>query len=146
MSFQDAIRTCLQRKYVDFTGRARRSEYWFFFLFTAIAGLVGAILDAIFGIRSDVYSGTGPIEGLIHLALLLPSLAVGARRLHDTGRSGWWLLIGLIPVVGWIILIVFFVQDSQPDNKYGPNPKGVGQGYSASYPETPPPPPTPQQF
>jgi uncharacterized membrane protein YhaH (DUF805 family) len=145
MSFRDAIRTCL-RKYVDFTGRARRSEYWFFFLFTAIAGLVGAILDAIFGIRSDVYSGTGPIEGLIHLALLLPSLAVGARRLHDTGRSGWWLLIGLIPVVGWIILIVFFVQDSQPDNKYGPNPKGLGQDYGASYRETPPPPPAPQQF
>ena len=145
MSFQDAIRTCLQRKYVDFTGRARRSEYWFFFLFTAVAGLVGAILDAIFGIRSDVYR-TGPIEGLIHLALLLPSLAVGARRLHDTGRSGWWLLIGLIPVVGWIILIVFFVQDSQPDNKYGPNPKGLGQGHGASYRETPPPPPAPQQF
>jgi uncharacterized membrane protein YhaH (DUF805 family) len=145
MSFQDAIRTCL-RKYVDFTGRARRSEYWFFFLFTAIAGLVGAILDAIFGLRSGVYSGTGPIEGLIHLALLLPSLAVGARRLHDTGRSGWWLLIGLIPVVGWIILLVFFVQDSEPDNKYGPNPKGLGQGYGASYGETPPPPPAPQQF
>jgi uncharacterized membrane protein YhaH (DUF805 family) len=143
MSFQDAIRTCLQ-KYVDFTGRARRSEYWFFFLFSALAGLVGAILDAIFGLRSGIYSGTGPIEGLIHLALLLPSLAVGVRRLHDTGRSGWWLLIGLIPIVGWIILLVFFVQDSQPDNKYGPNPKGLDQSYRASYGETPP--PAPQQF
>ena len=69
------------------------------------------------------YGGTGPIQGLLHLALLLPTLAVGARRLHDTGRSGWWLLIGLIPVVGWIILIVFFVQDSQPANKYGPTPR-----------------------
>lgn len=137
MSFQDAIRVCLQRKYADFTGRARRSEYWFFFLFTALAGLVGSILDSLFNIRSGTYGGTGPIQGLIQLALLLPGLAVGARRLHDTGRSGWWLLIALIPVVGWIILLVFFLQDSQPDNKYGPNPKGVGQGYGPGPSEMP---------
>jgi uncharacterized membrane protein YhaH (DUF805 family) len=144
MSFQDAVRICLQRKYADFNGRARRSEYWFFILFTAIAGAVGGVLDAIFRIRSGAYGGTGPIQGLIQLALLVPTLAVGARRLHDTGRSGWWLLIGLIPIVGWIILIVFFVQDSHPDNQYGPNPKGLGQGYSG-YGETPPPPTAPQQ-
>ena len=145
MSFQDAIRTCLQRKYADFHGRARRSEYWFFILFTAIVGAVGGILDAIFGTRSEMYSGTGPIQGLLQLALLLPTLAVGARRLHDTSRSGWWLLIGLIPLVGWIILIVFFVQDSHPANQHGPNPKDLREGHGAGYSETPPPPPAPQQ-
>ena len=145
MSFQDAVRTCLQRKYADFHGRARRSEYWFFFLFTVLASLVGSILDGLFGLRGGPYGGTGPIQGLIQLALLLPGLAVGARRLHDTGRSGWWLLIGLIPVVGWIILLVFFVQDSQPDNQYGPNPKALGQGYAAGNTETPPSPAAPQQ-
>ena len=143
MPFQDAVRICLQRKYVDFTGRARRSEYWFFFLFTVLAGIVGGILDGLFGWRGGPYGSTGPIQGLIQLALLLPSLAVGARRLHDTGRSGWWLLIALIPVVGWIILLVFFVQDSQQDNQYGPNPKVLGQGYEAGNNETPPPPPPP---
>ena len=141
MPFQDAVRICLQRKYVDFTGRARRSEYWFFFLFTVLAGIVGGILDGLFGWRGGPYGGTGPIQGLIQLALLLPSLAVGARRLHDTGRSGWWLLIALIPVVGWIILLVFFVQDSQQDNQYGPNPKVLGQGYEAGNNQTPPSPP-----
>jgi uncharacterized membrane protein YhaH (DUF805 family) len=139
MSFQDAIKTCLQRKYADFHGRARRSEYWFFILFTAIVSIVGSILDAIFGLRTGAASGgTGPIQGLLQLALLVPTLAVGARRLHDTGRSGWWLLIGLIPIVGWIILIVFFVQDSQPANQYGPSPKEYGD---AGYQAAPPPPP-----
>jgi len=136
MSFQDAVRVCLQRKYAEFRGRARRSEYWFFILFTAIASAVGGALDAIFRIRSGAYGGTGPIQGVIQLALLLPTLAVGVRRLHDTGRSGWWLLIGLIPVVGWVFLVVFFVQDSQPDNQYGPTPKGLG--YGAGYREGPP--------
>ena len=125
MSFQESIKTCLQRKYATFNGRARRSEYWFFVLFTALVGIVAGILDSILGWRNGSY-GTGPIQGILQLALLVPTLAVGARRLHDTGRSGWWQLISLIPLVGWIILIVFYVQDSQQDNKYGPNPKGVG--------------------
>jgi uncharacterized membrane protein YhaH (DUF805 family) len=143
MSFQDAIRTCLQRKYADFHGRARRSEYWFFILFSAIVSAVAGILDTIFGIRSGTY-GTGPIQGIVQLALLLPTLAVGVRRLHDTSRSGWWLLIGLIPFVGWIILLVFFVQDSQPANQHGPNPKGLGDGHGAGYSGTTP--PAPQQY
>ena len=139
MSFQDAIRTCLQRIYADFNGRARRSEYWFFILFTAIVSAVGGVLDAILGIRSGVYGGTGPIQGVLQLALLVPTLAAGARRLHDTGRSGWWLLIGLIPIVGWIILVVFFVQDSHPANQHGPNPKDVSEGQGAGYIDSPPP-------
>jgi uncharacterized membrane protein YhaH (DUF805 family) len=130
MSFQDAVRTCLQ-KYVDFSGRARRSELWFFVLFNVIVSVVASIIDSILGTRSG--SGYGVVQGLAGLALLLPNLAVGARRLHDTGRSAWWLLIGLVPLVGAIVLIVFYVQDSQGDNQYGPSPKALG----GAYPEPP---------
>ncbi|MGA8249083.1 MAG: DUF805 domain-containing protein [Nocardioides sp.] len=119
MSFADAVRTCLN-KYADFSGRARRSEYWFFFLFNVLVSIVASIIDAIIGTRSGSF---GLIEGIAALALLLPGLAVGARRLHDTTKSGWWLLIGLIPIIGAIVLIIFFVQDSHPDNQYGPSPK-----------------------
>jgi uncharacterized membrane protein YhaH (DUF805 family) len=122
MSFQDAVRICLTRKYADFRGRARRSEYWFFILFTVIVSVAGSVLDSVFDIRSASYS-TGPIQGILQLALFVPTIAVAARRLHDTGRSGWWQLITVIPVIGWIILIVFLVQDSQPANQHGPNPK-----------------------
>jgi uncharacterized membrane protein YhaH (DUF805 family) len=136
MSFQDAVRTCLQQKYVDFSGRARRSEYWFFVLFYVIVRFVANIIDAIIGTRGFAVN-QGLLGTLVALALLLPGLGVGVRRLHDTGRSGWWLLIGLIPLVGAIVLIVFFVQDSQPDNQYGPNPKGIAGGQY--YQEMPPP-------
>jgi len=113
------------KKYAVFEGRARRREYWFFVLFVVIIAVVLAIADRITGTYSAAY-GTGLLGGLFSLAVLIPSLAVGARRLHDTGRSGWWLLIGLIPFVGAIVLIVFFVIDSQAGtNEYGPNPKGV---------------------
>src|SRR4051795_11359182 len=106
MSFQDAVRTCLQ-KYVDVSGRARRSELWFFVLFNVMVGVVAGIIDVILGTRSGGY---GVVQSLAGLALFLPNLAVGARRLHDTGRSAWWLLIGLVPLVGAIILIVFYLQ------------------------------------
>jgi uncharacterized membrane protein YhaH (DUF805 family) len=106
------------RQYVDFAGRARRKEYWMFTLVNVIIALVLAILDNVFttGILGLVYS----------LAVLLPSLAVGVRRLHDTGRSGWWLLISLIPLIGAIVLVVFFATDGEPQpNAYGPDPKAV---------------------
>jgi len=124
MSFTDAVRTCLS-KYAVFGGRARRSEYWWFFLFNVLVSIVAGIIDAILG--TDSGSGTGLIGALAALALLLPNLAVGIRRLHDTGRVGWWILIGLIPIVGWIVLLVFYLQDSHPDNQYGPSPKGAAQ-------------------
>lgn len=105
------------KNYVGFQGRARRKEYWMFILFHVIIYVGLAILEQILGI-------TGVLSGLYSLAIILPSLAVGARRLHDTGRSGWWLLISLIPLIGSIILLVFNCQDSeQNDNKYGSNPK-----------------------
>jgi len=114
------------KKYAVFEGRARRREYWFYALFVVLISIGLNIVDRILGTYNAEY-GTGILGGLFSLAVLIPSLAVGARRLHDTGRSGWWLLIGLIPLIGAIVLIVFFVIDSQPGtNQYGPNPKGVG--------------------
>jgi uncharacterized membrane protein YhaH (DUF805 family) len=107
------------KKYAVFTGRAHRTEYWMFFLFNIIIGIVLGIIEGIFG-------GPGILGALYGLAVLVPGIAVGVRRLHDTNRTGWWLLIGLIPIIGIIVLIVFFVQDSQPgENQYGPNPKAA---------------------
>ncbi|MDR1506208.1 MAG: DUF805 domain-containing protein [Treponema sp.] len=115
------------KKYAVFSGRARRKEYWMFFLFNCIVsiilGLLGRIPGAgsVFGIVSIIYS----------LALIVPSLAVAVRRLHDTNRSGWMFLLILIPLVGAIIVLVFSVQDGTPgDNKFGPNPKGVSAAVS----------------
>ncbi|MFC4409097.1 DUF805 domain-containing protein [Chungangia koreensis] len=105
------------QNYIGFSGRARRKEYWMFVLINAIIILVLSILESLMGLP-------GIISGLYSLAVLLPSLAVSVRRLHDTGKSGWWILLGLIPFVGTIILLVFFVLDSEDGaNQYGPNPK-----------------------
>lgn len=105
------------KKYAVFNGRARRKEYWMFVLFNLIIALVLGLIERLVG-------GPGILANLYSLAVLIPGLAVAFRRLHDTNRSGWWILIGLIPLVGFIILIVFMAQDSQPgDNQYGPNPK-----------------------
>jgi uncharacterized membrane protein YhaH (DUF805 family) len=107
------------KKYAVFTGRARRKEYWMFALFNVIIAIALGIIEGIVG-------GPGVLGGLYGLAVLIPSIAVGVRRLHDTGRSGWWILIGLVPVIGFIVLIVFFTTDGQPGtNQYGPNPKGA---------------------
>ena len=106
------------KQYADFNGRAHRTEFWMFVLIHFIILIVLAVVDSMI-------TG-GIIYALYALAVLLPYLAVAVRRLHDTGRSGWWLLIGLIPLIGTIILIVFWVADSQPgDNAFGPNPKAV---------------------
>lgn len=105
------------KNYVGFSGRARRKEYWMFTLFNFIVTLVLAIVDYLAGMDQVLTS-------LYSLAIFLPSLAVGARRLHDIGKSGWWQLISLIPFIGAIILLIFFVKDSEPgDNRFGPNPK-----------------------
>lgn len=115
MNMEQAVRSVLG-KYADFSGRARRSEYWFWYLTVVIAYVVALIIDQVIGV---------PIVTIIvALAVIVPTLAVGVRRLHDTDKSGWFILIGLIPFVGAIVLLVFFVMDSTPDNQYGPNPKG----------------------
>jgi len=112
------------KQYAVFKGRARRKEYWFFILFNLIASLVLTVVDFMTG-SLDAELGMGLLSGLYSLAVLIPSLAVTVRRLHDTGRTGWWLLIGLIPLIGAIVLLVFMLLDSQPgDNEYGANPKG----------------------
>ena len=113
------------KQYAVFKGRARRKEYWFFILFNLIASLLLTLVDFMTG-SLDAELGMGLLSGLYSLAILIPSLAVTVRRLHDTGRTGWWLLIGLIPLIGAIVLLVFMLLDSQSgDNEYGASPKGV---------------------
>ena len=113
------------KKYAVFEGRAQRKEYWFYILFFILFAIVVSLAENALGL-ADPETGSGPLSLVYSLALLVPSIAVAVRRLHDTGRSGWWILIGLIPVAGAIVLIVFYVFDSEPgDNQYGPNPKGV---------------------
>jgi uncharacterized membrane protein YhaH (DUF805 family) len=110
------------RQYADFAGRARRTEYWMFFLFTLIIQIVLAVLDSLLGLA--FMPGSGVLTTLYLLAVLLPSLGVSVRRLHDTGRSGWWVLIGLVPFVGAIVLIVFAaLEGDRGPNAFGPDPK-----------------------
>ena len=111
------------QKYFDFGGRARRAEYWNFVLFNMIASILLIVVDQVIGTGS-LESGTGLLSGIYTLAVLLPSLGVSVRRLHDTGRSGWWLLISLVPLVGLIVLLIFTISDSDAgSNQYGPSPK-----------------------
>jgi len=113
------------RQYGDFEGRARRKEYWMFVLINILVGFIFTVLDDMFGL-ADEETGTGVFSTLYGLAVLIPSLAVSVRRLHDTGRSGWWILIVLIPVLGAIWLIVLLATDGKPgQNQYGINPKEV---------------------
>jgi uncharacterized membrane protein YhaH (DUF805 family) len=109
-NFSQAVATCL-RKYVDFSGRASRSEFWWFFLFQIIVMIVTGMMSEI-------------LNGIAALGLLLPGLAVGARRLHDIGKSAWFLLLGLIPVLGFLVLLYWFVQPSEGANAYG-NPEAT---------------------
>ena len=127
MGFGTAIQAFWQN-YAHFKGRARRSEYWFIQLFLLLTNLAAAVIDLVL-MRGDVErfiaNGGGGIVGLIWiLVTIVPSLAVLVRRLHDTSKSGWWALIGLVPIAGAIVLLVFTVADStQGENTYGASPK-----------------------
>jgi len=126
MSFGQAVSSVFS-KYVTFSGRARRSEYWYWVLFAFLLGVVAAILDAVF--KSYAYNSNGVKFGWVSVVvgalLLLPSIAVTMRRLHDTGRSGWWWLVSALCGIGAIIVFFFCLGDSKPGaNQYGPNPKG----------------------
>lgn len=111
------------KNYAKFEGRARRKEYWMFALFMFLFLLVLSLIDLAFGVYSEE-AGMGLLSGIFTLATAIPSLAVSARRLHDIGKSAWFLLLSLIPLIGSIILLVWTLKDSEPgDNKWGPNPK-----------------------
>ena len=111
------------RKYATFSGRAQRSEFWFFVGVYLLILFLLAIVDGLLGVF-DTAGEVGLLSGLFALSMVLPWLAVCARRLHDTGRSGWWMLVSFIPLIGSLILLVFLVQDSAPgNNAFGPNPK-----------------------
>lgn len=125
MSALDYFKLCMTKKYADFTGRARRSEYWYFVLMSIVAffalNTFFTILVSIGLIRIPFFFAALLI--IYFIAILIPTFAVLVRRLHDTGKSGWWYFIGFVPIIG-IALLIFLVQDSQPGtNKWGPNPK-----------------------
>jgi uncharacterized membrane protein YhaH (DUF805 family) len=110
------------RKYTDFNGRARRKEFWYFNLFHVLVVLGLMAVDSAAGLGGFLFV-------IYPVAVVIPAIAVGVRRLHDTGRGAGWLLIGFIPVVGTIALVIFLLQDSQPHtNSYGPNPELAERG------------------
>lgn len=122
------------KQYVDFSGRARRREYWMFFLVNLVVLIVLSLVDTMLGTggwRSTAGGGSfsaagslGLLSGLYSLAVLLPTIAVAVRRLHDTDRSGWWFLIGFVPIVGGIVLLIFYVlEGTRGPNRFGPDPK-----------------------
>jgi uncharacterized membrane protein YhaH (DUF805 family) len=123
MGFTTAVTTCFG-KYVTFTGRARRSEYWFFALYSLLAGVAAMILDKFIDPpAADVPYAVGIVYLVVVLANFLPGLAVMVRRLHDTNKSGWWWLIVFVPFVGAILLIVWFcIKGTEGDNRFGPDP------------------------
>jgi uncharacterized membrane protein YhaH (DUF805 family) len=112
------------KKYAEFKGRARRAEYWYFVLFNAIFTIVAAILDKVIDPGVKIAGFYGIIYALYTLAVIIPSLAVVVRRLHDTGKSGWMILVGLIPLAGAIwLLVLMIIKGDVGENKYGPDPK-----------------------
>ena len=126
MDFTTAVRTCFQ-KYVTFSGRAQRSEFWWFALFNLVGSFVLGLVDAIlFGWASD---DPQFLNGIFGLVMFLPSISVAVRRLHDTDRSGWWWWLVLIPLIGWIILIVWYAtKGTDGPNRFGPDPLDGGSG------------------
>jgi uncharacterized membrane protein YhaH (DUF805 family) len=134
--------TAALKKYAVFTGRSSRSEYWYFILFclliSVMISFVEGFFQGLFGVSSS--ETQFPILGpAFQLAMLIPSISISVRRLHDISKSGWWLLLDLIPIVGWIIIFCFSVMDStQGDNIYGPNPKSINpsQGSGSGQPTT----------
>ena len=118
------------KKYAVFSGRARREEYWYFVLLNILIAIMLDLIDALTGSFSR-RAGMGLLSGIYALAVLIPGISIAVRRLHDISRSGWWLLFGLIPLIGPIVLIVFLVSDSKPEqNQYGPSPKGIARSLS----------------
>ena len=111
------------KKYAVFSGRARRMEFWYFVLFNLVVYIVLSLIDTLLG-TYNIVSGVGLLSGIYSLAVLIPTLALWVRRLHDIDRTGWWILINLIPLIGTIVLLVFALTPGTPgSNRYGPDPK-----------------------
>lgn len=123
--FQDYFLDVIKNKYAEFHGRARRSEYWFFILFKWVTLFAITTVGGFLGFLSESIATIGPILIVIfYLGMIIPTLAVTVRRLHDSGNSGWMLLLQIIPAIGAIVILIFTVTDSQPHtNQWGPNPK-----------------------
>ncbi len=115
MGFMEAVKSCF-RRYVDFQGRSPRSEYWWFYLSILVFYILIIVLAAVVPLLG--------ILGILMLAFIIPSIAVSIRRLHDLDKSGWWLLLGMIPVVGLILLYWFCLKGTEGDNRFGPDPLG----------------------
>ena len=121
VSFKEAVERAIMQNYCNFDGRASRSEYWWYVLFNTLLGFAIGIVFVWSETMMDI------VSGVAGLALLLPGLGLAVRRLHDIGKSGWWLLIGLIPLIGAIILLIWYCKESQMQpNEYGPVPNMVG--------------------
>ncbi|MCB9189202.1 MAG: DUF805 domain-containing protein [Flavobacteriales bacterium] len=129
----DYFKFVVFENYANFNGRARRSEFWYFVLASFLLSIVISIIEGALGMgnyyatSNSFYFSGGILSNLLNLALMIPSLAVGARRLHDTNKSGWLQLLWIIPIIGWIVLLVFFVQEGdEGTNQYGQDPKNLG--------------------
>lgn len=127
MGFNDAIKSVLSN-YANFSGRAPRSEYWWWVLALLIIFLIAAVIDEMIiipalGVELAANSGGQPLSTIVSLALLLPNIAVAVRRLHDVDRSGWWVLLSFIPIIGLLVLLFWYVQrGTESENRFGPNP------------------------
>ena len=117
MDFQTSIKTCFN-KYAVFSGRASRSEFWFFVLFAFLGGIISSIIDVM--ILGYPFEEDGPINLIFTIALMIPSISVAARRLHDINKSGWWQLLW-ITIIGGILLIIWYATDGErKKNRFGP--------------------------
>ena len=132
VSFSQAIRTCAKEKYANATGRATRAEYWWWMLFYYLV-MLGTVLVLIPLVNSTHEEGFAIIALIPILFFIVPNICVLVRRLHDIGKSGWWMCIAFVPYVGSIIVLVFTLLESEPDNQYGPNPHNNSFGYPNNF-------------
>ena len=121
MGFIETIEVCFT-KYFNFSGRARRSEYWFFALFTLLTTSFFVYFEGYMGIFPNTDQAI--LANIFSLLVIIPSIAVGVRRLHDTNHSGWWLLLSFVIIIGWVVLLIWYCKNSdEGDNRFGSNPK-----------------------
>lgn len=113
------------KRYADFSGRSRRKEYWMFFLLIIIAAVVIGMVEGVLGLAGMVGGVYGPLTTVFLLGIIVPSIAVQVRRFHDQDKSGWWVLLGFVPLIGGIAVLVFMcLEGTQGENQYGADPKG----------------------